>query len=334
MRSSNTPSIYRPDLGVVAVEYLEGEAMSNIGLQIMPPFPCDEQGGVFPVIPAKALLSVEDTSRAPRGTYNRGDWAYEEGKYATRENGWEEPIDDRERKLFERRAPGQGDFIATRRAMGIIVRNQERRIANKIFNAVNFTAHAVTNEWDDAANATPIDDVTTGKLAFREQCGMPPNALVISYTTFERLRRVAQIVDLLKYTFPGLDINSVGAAELARIFNVPRILVGGAIYDSAGKGLSVDITDIWDNEYAALLRVATDQLDLIEPCVGRTFVWTQDSAEEPIVEQYREENRRSDIFRVRHDSDECLLRSYDPDGNVVSDIAAKCVYLFSNITTK
>jgi len=334
MRSSNTPSIYRPDLGVVAVEYLEGEAMSNIGLQIMPPFPVDEQSAVFPVIPAKALLSVEDTSRAPRGRYNRGDWEYEEGKYATRENGWEEPIDDTERKLFERRAPGQGDFIAVKRAMGIIVRNQERRIASKLFNTSNFTAHAVTNEWDDAANATPIDDVTTGKLAFREQCGMLPNGLVISYTTLERLRRSAQIVDLIKYTFPGLDINSVGAAELARVFNVPRVLVGGGIYDSKGKGLSVDITDIWDNEYAALVRTATDRLDIIEPCVGRTFVWTEDSAQEPIVEQYREEQSRSDIFRVRHDSDECLLKSYDSDGNVVSNIAANCVYLFSNITTK
>lgn len=334
MRASNTPTIYRPDLGVVAMEYLDGEATSNIGLQIMPPFPVDEQSSTFPVIPAKALLSIEDTARAPRGKYNRGDWTYEEGKYATRENGWEEPIDDGERKLFERRVPGQGDFIATRRAMGIIVRNQERRIANKIFNAVNFTAHAVTNEWDDSANATPIDDVTTGKLAFREQCGMLPNALVIAYTTMEKLRRDAQIVDLIKYTFPGLDINSVGASELARIFNVPRVLVGGAVYDSKGKGLSVDITDIWNDEYAALLRIATDRLDIIEPCVGRTFVWAQDSAAEPIVEQYRDETSRSDIFRVRHDSDESLLRSYDQDGNVVSDIAAKCVYLFSNITTK
>jgi len=334
MRSSNTPSIYRPDLGVVAMEYLEGEAMSNIGLQIMPPFAVDEQSSGFPVIPAKALLAVEDTSRAPRGQYNRGDWEYEEGKYATRENGWEEPIDDRERKLFERRAPGQGDFIATRRAMGIIVRNQERRVAGKLFNASNFTAHAVTNEWDDPANATPIDDVTTGKLAFREQCGMLPNGLVMSYTTLERLRRVAQIVDLLKFTFPGIDINSVGAAEVARIFNVPRVLVGGAIYDSAGKGLPVNVTDIWDNEYAALVRIATERVDLLEPCVGRTFIWTEDSAAEPIVEQYRDETRRSDVFRVRHDSDECLLKSYDENGNVVSNISAKCVYLFSNITTK
>lgn len=334
MRSSNTPSIYRPDLGVVAMEYLDSEAMSNIGLQIMPPFPVDEQSSVFPVIPAKVLLSVEDTSRAPRGRYNRGDWQYEEGKFSTRENGWEEPIDDKERKLFERRAPGLGDFIATRRAMGIIVRNQERRIAGRLFNEANFTAHAVANEWDDAELATPITDVVTGKLAFREQCGMLPNGLVISYTTFEKLKMAQQIRELLKYTFPGLDINNIGVAEIARIFGVPRVLVGGAIYDTKGKGLSVDTADIWNNEYAALVRLATDRLDLIEPCVGRTFVWTEDSAQEPIVEQYREEPVRSDIFRVRHESDECLLKSYDPDGNVVSDIAAKCVYLFSNITTK
>lgn len=333
MRSTNTPALYRPDLGVVAMEYLETEAMANIGLKIMPVFPTDLQSSGFPVIPGKALLSLPDTARAPRGSYQRGDWEYEEGKYSCSENGWEEPIDDSERKLFEQRAPGMGDFIATRRALGIITRAQEKRIANKLFNSTNFTAHAVVNEWDDSPNATPITDVKLAKLAFRDQCGMLPNALVISYSTLEDLKRCAQIIDLLKYTFPGLDIANLGAAELARIFGIAQVLVGGAVYDANGRGLAVDVTDIWDHEYAALVRIATGRVDILEPCVGRTFVWRADSSENPIVEQYRDEEIRSDIFRVRHNSDECLLRSVDGTGTTVTNIAAKCVYLFSNITT-
>jgi hypothetical protein len=333
MRSTNTPALYRPDLGIAVMEFVEGVQMGYIGLEIMPLFPVGEKSAGFPVIPKEVLLKIPDTKRAPRGHYNRGDWQYEEGKYDTSEHGWEEPIDDGERKILESRVPGAGDFIATKRAMGHILRGQEKRIADKLFNAGNFTAHSITNEWDDAANATPITDINAGVMAFRSQCGMLPDALVITYSTFVNLKSCAQIVDRIKYTFPGLDINGMSTAQLAAAFNVPRVLVGGAIYDSAKKGKAASITDLWSNEYAALVKIASGEADLVEPGVGRTFLWTEDSADNAIVEQYRDESIRSDVFRVRHNTDECLLRSVDKDGTTVSNIAAACVYLFSNITT-
>ncbi len=338
MRSSNTTSIYRPDLGIAVMEFVEAADMGLIGLQIMPIWPVPDKSATFPVIPKEALGKIPDTARAPRGEYNRGDWKYEEGKYdCSSEHGWEEPIDDTERAMLERRSPGVADFVATQRAMKIILKAQERRIASTLFNEVNFSAHAVTNEWDDAVNATPITDVDAGIAAFRKQCGMLPDALVISYDTFRNLRQVAQIVDRIKYTFPGIDIANMTPQQLAQCLGVNRLLIGGAMYDSAGKNIAASMADIWDHEYAALVKLAPRAgnfaADITEPCVGYTFLWSDDSAENPVVEQYREDKIRSDVFRVRHNTDERLLRSYNSAGAVVSDIAASCVYLFSNITT-
>jgi hypothetical protein len=323
---------YRPDLGTAVMEYVEDATMANIGLELMPLFPVALQSASYPVVPKEALLKLPDVSRTTRGKYNRGDFEYEDGYFATKEKGWEEPVDDSERSLLEVKAPGIADYIATERAWGHIMRNQEKRIANTLFNENNFTGHAVGTEWNTLGTATPIDDVGDGISAFRLQCGMLPDVLVISYETFRNLKNVDQIVDRLKYTYPGIDINKMNSQQLAAIFDVPRVLVGGAVYDSAGKGLDASIAGIWDKEYAALVKISSGR-DLTKPGLGRSFLWTEDSAQNPIVEQYREEQTRSDIFRVRHHVDEALMQSKDDSGTVVSNIAAACVYLFKNIHT-
>ncbi len=333
MRTNPDAAIYRPDLGIAVMEYVEGREVGFIGLEVFPLFETPDSAGTFPVIPMEVLLKLPDTSRAPRANYNTGDWKYENGLYQTAEKGWKELVDDGERKMLDRRVPGKADLVSTKRAVNIILRSQEKRIADKLFNASNFTAHAITNEWDDSANATPITDVKTGKAAFRLQCGMLPDALVINYSVFENLRNCAQIVDRIKYTFPGIQISDMNAAQLATCLGVPRVLVAGAIYDSAGAGLDASIAELWSNEYAALVKISRNRDDVTEPGVGRTFLWTEDSPTNPIVEQYRDEDKRSDAFRVRHNVDERLIQSFDSSGTVVSNVAAACCYLFSNVTT-
>jgi len=317
---------------MAVMEWIQSAMMGFIGLDIFPLFPTPEQSASYPVIPMEALLDADTDHRAPRGTYKRDDWEFERGYFVTSEKGREEPIDDTERKLFNREAPGLADMVATQRAYQKIMRSQEKRIADKLFNASNFTANAVTNEWDDATNATPVDDVSDGVAAFRLQCGMFPDALVISWPVFKNLKKCDQVVDRLKYTFPGIDLEKMTSAQLATLFDVPRVLVGGAVYNSAKKGLSASLANLWSTEYAALVKIGSG-MDITEPCVGRTFLWTEDSPANPIVEEYREEASRSDIIRVRHHVDEALIQSKDDSGTVVSNVASACCYLFSNITT-
>jgi hypothetical protein len=324
-------SIARPDLGFAVQEYIESApAMGFIGLEVMPIFATPYQATTFPVIPKEALLGLGDTKRAMRGFYNRGDWEFEQGKYSTSEHGWEEPVDDRERNLYK--ASIDADTIAVQRATAMILRSQEKRIADKVFNATNFTAHGVTNEWDDAAAGVPLDDLETGKLAVRSACGMMPNTLIIAYSTFLNLRRNAQLKAQFGSAFAGQDANNMTVQQMAHLLDVEKLLVGGAVYNSAKKGQSAVIANLWDKEYA-MLTITSAAADISEPCIGRTFLWTEESADNTVVEQYRAESNRSDIFRVRHDTDERLLRSVDDDDTTVSDIAAAVSYLFGNITT-
>lgn len=333
MRPKTDAVIYRPDLGQHVMEFMEGATMNFIGLQIMPFYPVAVASSSFPVLPMEAFLSLNDTSRAPRSAYKRDDWEYERGFYITKDRGWEQPIDDTERTLLEQEMrTGVADRIAVERATKIILRAQEYRIANKVFDASTFSATDVTNEWDDATNATPIDDIKTAKQAFRLQCGALPDALVINYNVFENLKSCDQIKDIVKYTFPMINWENIGPSQIAQALGVPRILVGGSIYNSNGVGLDASISDIWDDEYAALVKIS-NSMDLTEPCFGRTFMWTADAPSNAVVESYREEQIRSDVFRVRHHVDERLIQSTDDTGTVVSNIADKCIYLLGNITS-
>ncbi len=305
-RPTSSTSVNRPDLGQLAYEYLlEASQRGFIGTRVMPIFPVGEQSAQYPVIPIEAMLKLPETKRAARGAYNRGDWQFEMDNYACEEYGWEEPLDDTETRLYQRFF--DAEEISTMRAMDILLRNQEKRIADKLFNTSNFTAHDVTNEWDDSTNATPYSDVHDGSESMRKDVGVYPNALIISKKVFDNVMQTSELQDYIKYTNPVLIQGMEAQRRLLSQYLDVEVIIGDAIYDSADKGQSFSVTDVWDSEYGMLARIATRAQDLREPCLGRTFLWTTDSPSKVVVEQYREEQIRSSVYRARQYTDECFV---------------------------
>lgn len=302
-------TLQRADLGAIAFEYmLEASQKGFIGDRIMPIFSVMEQSADYPVIPIEALLKLQGTKRARRGNYNRSDYEFEDGTYSCKEHGWEEQVDDKERKLYQRFF--DADEVAILRAVDIILRNKEKRIADAVMDTSNITNTSnVTTEWSTAATCTPHNDVFGARQAMKAASGLTPNVLAMTEKVFWNVLKCAEVKDALKYTTP-LELMDMDVARrmLATYFNVGEVLVGDAIYDSAKKGQSMSLSDIWDDEYVLLARVAPEgSLDLRDPILGRTFLWTEDSPDILTTEQYREEQTRSDIFRVRHNVDEAFV---------------------------
>src|SRR4030065_134317 len=181
-RRTSRTALQRPDLGAIAYEYLlDAPNRGFICLDLLPTFEVQEQSADYPVIPFEALLKLQSTARAPRGAYARGDYEFETGTYAGKENGWEEPVDDVERKLYRRFF--DAEVVAALRAPDIVLRSQEARGSAKVFNPANITqTSGVTVEWDTAATCTPREDVATAKEAMRAAGQPKPNALATSDT--------------------------------------------------------------------------------------------------------------------------------------------------------
>ena len=312
----------RPDLATFEEFDLAMDRRGFIAQRVAPVIDVASQAGSFGKIPVEQLLQTRTTNRAPGGGYARGNWQFTTATYACEEHGAEEPIDDRETKMYANYF--SAEQIATARAYDAVLRNAEIRMAAAIFNATTWTSFtsAVTDEWDDIAAAVPITDVDTAVKAVWTQSGMWPNALIITNHVFKNLRRCAQIIDALESGGAGRASwqGAINEAQLASVFDLDYVIVAGSTKNTAKEGQSVTFDKVWDDEYAMVCRVATTS-DPKEPCIARTFHWADDGSQiGGTVESYREESKRSDIVRVRHDVDEIVM--YTEMGYLLSNITS------------
>ena len=98
------------------------------------------------------------------------------------------------------------------------------------------------------------------------------------------------------------------------------VLVAGAIKNTAADGAAFAGADVWDDEYAMVCRVAGSS-DIQEPCIGRTMHWSEDgSTIGGVVETYRDEPRRGEAVRVRHQIGIEIM--YPEAGHLLGNITA------------
>jgi hypothetical protein len=321
--------IHRPDLGQVVTETAsQASELGFIAPVVMPYFSVTEQSGVYPVIPAKALFNIVDTKRGPKGNYNRSVENFESGIYATSENGLEMPIDERFKNIYK--SMFDMEAAVSNILMGKIQRAYEVRVANKIMNTANYPSVNVSKKWTDVS-ADVKADVDASKETMRKK-GVPPNLLVISWTTFLTIKKTTMVKDAIKYIFPDTAKTGAITKEHLEAYLEIDIEVAGALQNSAKKGANASLADIWSSDYAMLCRVAAPGSDISEPSVGRTLIWNEGASEDFVVEEYYEDQVRANILRVRHDTDEALLASIDPDTKAArSQVSKNCGLLIGNI---
>ncbi len=298
---------------------LDGQMGRLVGGEVLAAIDVNAANGKYGLIDRGYLTQAAETSRLA-GSYGRGSYKYGETNFDTEEHGWEVPVDAKQSKIvgdiFD------AEMVAAKIARRTVLVNREIRTAAAVFNATTFTATtgAVTNEWDDAPNATPVDDVKTAINALYAAGGVEANALVINFKVFNNLRNCASVIDRLKHNGQWNPGTQVGAAAIAEMMGLKRIIVGGALKNSASAPGSFTGAPIWSDEYAMVCRVAESD-DPVENCIGRTLHWGADgSVVGGLLEQYYEENQRATVIRCREQTDEVILDVYSG-------------YLLSNITT-
>lgn len=324
--ASPTTAINRFELGATFTEFdLRMNAEGFIGNRVLRAREVGKNSGDFGKVPLKQLLQSRDTRRAPGATYARDTFEFEKASFSVIEYGKEEPLDDAQLAMY-------GDIvdaetIAADRAMEAVLNQYERDVAAAVYNPAVWTGASLTtaivNEWDDFANATPVNDVMAAVNAVENASGLEPNALVINKFQFRNLLQCNQIVDRIKYT----QTPTVGQLRnaLADLLGLEYILVAGGMKNTANEGQAAALSRIWSNEYAMVCRVATSD-DPQEPCIGRTFVWTGDGPAAPgdsgtlavIMEEYREEKVRGSVYRARNNRDLVIL--YAQAGHLLSNI--------------
>lgn len=310
----------RADLGQVAYEYmLDAANRGFIGSSVFPIMDVMEKSADYPIIPTEALLKAKDVNRGSGGDYNRDDYEFEFGTYAAREYGWEERVPDDQRNIYARFY--DLDEVAVKRAIDILMRQHEKRVAAEVFNTANLGNGAVSTEWSTAASATPYADIMDAKVTAYGTYGIMPNKIAMSWKVFMNLIQTADFRDTFQYTAPSEKLGMAAMKMLvAQYFDVEELLVGNELKDTAKKGQTKSLDYIWDDEYVLLFR-GSNSPDLREPQLGKTFLYSADSPDIVTTEQYREEQTRSDVFRVRHYTDEAFI--FTGAGYLLANITAQ-----------
>lgn len=312
----------RPDLASFLEYDLESDKLGYVASQVFPVVEVASQAGQFGIIPVEELLEQRNTKRAPGAGYARGNFNFTTSTYACEEHGAEEPVDDRQAKMY--REYFDYELVATKRAFSSILRNAEQRVADAVFNTTTWTGASlttsITDEWDDIANAIPITNVDAAVKKVYDNSGLWANALIVNQKVFRNLRRCNQVIDAIESNGAGdpSKQSDITANMLAQVFGLDFVIVAGASRNSAKEGQNATPAQIWSDEYAMVCRVATSA-DMAEPCIGRMFHWSADgSSIGGTVETYRDEIVRANIVRVRHDVDELVL--YAQAGHLLSNI--------------
>lgn len=314
----------RPELGASLQQFDVVAALGGmVGLQILKPKSVPVQNGYIGLRTLEELMKDDVvTDRAPGAEYGRSGQRVTNFSFATKEYGHEEVVDDRESKLYQSYL--EADIAAAQRIQGILMRRLEKEICDLLTD----TSSTFTGALTDASAAVwttdstdIIQEVEEAMLDFRTNSGLLPNVMVVGYDRYRAMMRNTDIVDRLKY-WGGNDPN-VGAMLantdlLAKAVGIDKIVVAGMVRNSAIEGQSRSLAQIWDGTKVGFYRVAMTD-DIKEPCVGRTFVWTEDGANPDgsvVFESYRSEERRGRVIRGRHESQAKI--AYDKLGFVLT----------------
>lgn len=219
-----------------------------------------EQGGYYTF--DMTNFNIPEALRAPRTVYKEIDFGLSSDTYRAEEYGLEARIDARER----RNAPGALDLDVskTRRLTNAILLNRERRIANLVTNTANVTQNTTlvgAAQWSDPSS-NPLTQAIAARTAMRNAIGMTPNTLTMSYVVREALRAHPALIDFV-------DGGRPTDQDLADFFEVERVLVAGARYNTAREGQAATLGDLWGKD--ALFTFTSPVAAAEEPSFGYQF---------------------------------------------------------------
>lgn len=309
VEQSGTRGTPRADLGAAFMEYVDQQPLL-IGTKVAPILRVQEKKASFAAITRECLTRDVETKRKPNGKYNREGIITEDIDYSCEEHGLEGALDDGQRRLYEK--DFDAELVTTQQIANLLLLVQERRWASALFDTSVFTGAALYTDvsgapWD-AVGSDAIGQVKAGREKVRQNCGLEPTDLIISKTNLDRLTANTAIRAAIQYVARITEAEIINA--LADILGVKRIRVGQAIRNTANKGKTFAGADVWSDDYALLAVVAEDAQNLSQPGIAKTVLWIEDSPENVMVEEYRDESARSDIFRVRNQVDEKVIDPY------------------------
>ena len=304
-----TYAVPRADLGVAFHEY-DPALAGFIATKVLPIVGVRKKAATMSVI-TRENLKRSDTKRANGSVFNRITLIAEDLAYACIRHGLEAQLTDEDRENYADDYDGE---IETAQVLKKKFYNElEIECATAIFNTAMWTGATLYTDnkaspWS-TVTTTIINQVAAAKEKVRANTGVRPDALIIGELALNNI--LAN--DTIRARFPGAAVISeeMLRANLAAIFGLSELIVGGAVYDSAKEGQDFTGANIWDYKYAMVAKIQRGSTR-VEPGLGRSIIWEGMSSPDEVqpIDQYREPQTKSDVFQIEQFSEEKVFDKY------------------------
>lgn len=236
--------------------------------QVLKPIPVVKESDKFHKFYLKDIITIPgSTQRAIGSPANHSRFEVTNDTYACEEYAWKDLVADRDRDNAD--APLALEQDSTMRNTEIIMNDKEANVATAVFNATTFSSYtsALTggDRWDVYDSSNPYGDIETAKESVLKNSLRMANTIIMGYEVFKKIRHHPDLIERVKYTGSIQNPAVLNEVEMARAFDVEKVLVGRAVYNSANYGQTATPAFIWGK------YVMTAYIPNVQPRKGVTL---------------------------------------------------------------
>lgn len=189
---------------------------------------------------------LEETERANGSPANMATWEVSTGTYLVREHALKDVITDTDYDNTDK--PINLDADTTEFLTDKIMMRQEKIAHDLLFTTTGFSNNETLTTQTSfnyyTSTSVPIQKILSITTFVLQQCGAMPNLIVMGVNPLNGLKENTNVYSRLAYTKDQLLTEQI----LASVFDVEKVLVGKAIYQTNQEGLTATQTAIWGND--------------------------------------------------------------------------------------
>lgn len=222
-----------------------------IGELLAPEVPVDTLSGEYPVYDRRSRFAAPDASMSGRSSPARIQDSRTNKEYHCKPYAL---VNDLPLLIQLNERPPLNEFIdLTEATTEVMALTREIRIKDVLTSTANYaTGNYATlsssQRWNSSGGGDPLNDLLSGTAKLWKGRGPKLTMAACSLEVWNVLRAHPRILDLVKYTSPGLAQTS----SIAEFFGWDGILVSEARNDTANEGQDASYDRIWGKDFIIL----------------------------------------------------------------------------------
>jgi hypothetical protein len=239
---------------------------------VAPFVPVNNKSDSYFIYTKKDKFTLPETIRGPKDKANEVDWSASTSTYGCIDHALREFLSD---SLVNNSDQGVDPRRRTNNFLtDLLLLTFERVISALATTYGNYgSSYRVQlsggDQWDSYATSDPIGVVDTGK----EACFIEPNTMIMGKQVWTQLKNHPQILDRITGGATKVNPAMVTPELVAEIFEVEKVLIGKAKYNSSNKAQTASYSYVWGKD--VVLAYIEDQPSLEGVCAWKTFRWNQ-----------------------------------------------------------